>query len=262
LLPIRGGRDVARFCLTVFLTILVLQAAFAAELRAAVLHDNGPFVTHHGTGVGGADESWVQTSLGLSAFGFVHRVGSADIIADDFAVPGGWVWTVEQITFLAYQLNAPTAPSSMTSLVFVILDAAPGTAGANVVFGDWTANRLTSSEWTGCYRVEDALSGASDERPIMSLGCALTPPVEIPAGTYWIAWQSEGSLDYGPYAVPVTILGQTTTGNAVVSENAGFTYVPATDNHFQQGFPFIIEGTSIDTPVAPATWGSVKALYR
>jgi len=247
------------------IAILAASAAFGAAGTGSprgVLHDNGPFVTHHGTGVAGADESWVQTALGLSAFGFIHRVGSADLIADDFTVPDAWNWTVEQITLFAYQLDAPTAPSSMTSLVFVVLDAAPGTPGANVVFGDWTTNRLTSSAWTGCYRVEDAMSGTSDERPIMTLSYVFSPPIKLTAGTYWIVWQTAGSLEYGPYTPPTTIVGQTTTGNALVSQDGGRTYVPAADNQFQQGFPFVIEGIGLDTAVAPATWTSLKAMHR
>jgi hypothetical protein len=243
------------------LTLAVLTVGWS-EGHGGVLYNNGPFVTHQGTGVGGANESWVQTAIDLHAFGFIHRVGTVDLIADDFVVPDAWKWTVEQITFFAYQLGAPAAPSSMTSLIFVVLDAAPGTPGAKVIFGDWTTNRLTSSAWTGCYRVEDGLSGTSDERPIMSLSYVFAPPIKLKAGTYWIVWQTAGSLVYGPYAPPITVVGQTTTGNALVSEDYGRTYVPASDNHFQQGFPFVIGGMGLDTAVAPATWTSIKAMYK
>ncbi len=34
-------------------------------------------------------------------------------------------------------------------------------------------------------------------------------------GTYWVQSATDGSLASGPWAPPITILGQTTTGNAL-----------------------------------------------
>ena len=79
-------------------------------------------------------------------------------------------------------------------------------------------------------------------------------------GTYWVAWQTDGTLSSGPWAPPVTILGQTTTGNGQQSITGG-PYAPVSDVG-GQGFPFIIEGQSGPISVESSSWTQVKALYR
>jgi hypothetical protein len=234
-----------------------------AAAGSGVLHDNGPFATHHGTGVGGADESWVQFSIGLTAYGFVHDAGTIDEIADDFTVPERAVWSVDAITFFAYELNAPPQTTTFTTLCFMVLDGPPDTPGTHIIYGDFYTNRLTSSVWTGCFRVGEGSSGTDDNRPVMANTCVIEPPLALgPGGTYWIIWQAWGTQVSRAYAPPVTILGQADTGNGLVTEDGGYSYIPATDNHHQQGFPFVIEGMSTGSPVERASWGAVKALYR
>jgi hypothetical protein len=67
----------------------------------------------------------------------------------------------------------------------------------------------------------------------------------LPAGTYWLAWQTDGTLASGPWAPPITIVGQTTTGNGLQSLAGTTTFAPANDGGTltQQGFPFILEGS-------------------
>jgi hypothetical protein len=254
-------RNVRMMLVVLTLAVGVATASPAGPARSWRIYDNGPFVTHWGTGAGGAHESWVQFPIGLTAYGFIHKAGTIDEIADDFTVPDGWEWTVESITFYSYELYGATQPSTVNWVSFIMWDGPPDTPGTEYVFGDFYTNRLTSSVWTGCYRVGEGSSG-NDDRPIMANTCVLSPPLVLSAGTYWMVWQTEGSQDYGPYSPPVTILGQPDTGNALVTEDGGLSYVPATDNHHQQGFPFYIEGTVLDTPVARTSWGAVKALFR
>lgn len=238
-----------------FWSAMVLAAAL---LTGDVLHDNGPFVTHVGTGEGGADESLLQGSLGLTTYGFSHAVAVSHWVADDFAVPAGETWDIGTITFFAYQSYAPTSPSTMTTVHLQIWDDVPGTPAADLVYGDAVTNRLTSSEWASCYRVQATNGGTA--RPIMVDTCELSPAAVLGEGTYWIAWQTGGTLTSGPWVPPITILGQTTTGNALQSADGGVTYAPLLDTGFAQGLPFILEET--DTPVERASWGSVKALFR
>jgi hypothetical protein len=81
----------------------------------------------------------------------------------------------------------------------------------------------------------------------------------LPAGTYWLDWQTDGSLASGPFAPPISINGVLTTGNGLVTGDNGATWAPALDggSNTQQGFPFIIEGTpgciSSDIPWASAS---------
>ncbi len=241
--------------------IVVAAALCPGAARAGIIYNNGPFVTHYGTGADGADESVVQTGIGLTAYGFAHDAGTIDEIADDFTVPEGWEWTIEALTFFAYELNASPESTTFTTLCFMILDGRPDTSGTHIIFGDFYTNRLSSSVWTGCYRIGQGQSG-SDDRPVMANMGAVDPPLMLAGGTYWIIWQTWGTQVSRAYAPPITILGQTDTGNGLVTEDGGYTYIPATDNHHQQGFPFLVHGTALDTPVERTSWGAVKALYR
>ena len=67
----------------------------------------------------------------------------------------------------------------------------------------------------------------------------------LPPGTYWLDWQTGGTLASGPWAPPVSILGQTTTGNALQYDSTIATWVPLNDtgSQTQQDLPFIIEGS-------------------
>jgi len=117
---------------------------------------------------------------------------------------------------------------------------------------------LGTSDWSGIYRTGDATSAACppatcDARPIMRN--ATISGVTLSSGTYWIDWQSNGTLASGPWAPYVNLgLGVTTTGNAMqyipantawqamqdtVPANGGFPpYEP-------QGLPFLVVGTIV-----------------
>ena len=222
-----------------------------------VLYDNGPFMNSPGTGVGGYDESILQTNLGMSTYGFGHQVYYGYMIADDFEVPVGETWDIEQITFFAYQTNSGTA-STITAVHFEIWDGVPG-GGGSVIFGDMTTNRMVSTGWTGVYRVTDYNSGVDTARPVMGDVCSPMGILQLTEGTYWLLWQTDGTLSSGPWAPPITITGQTATGNALQYTTA---WAAALDGSYQQGFPFIIEGTRGPVGVEATTWSMVKTLYR
>lgn len=210
---------------------------------AAVLYDNGPLVTHPGAGAGGADASAVQTALLLSTYGFGHAVSSGFRVADDFTVPAGG-WNISTITFFAYQTNSTTT-STINAVNLRIWDGVPGAAGSNVVFGDPTTNRLASSTWANMYRVLDtALTGST--RPIMA--DVVTVNTLLPAGTYWLDWQTGGTLTSGPWAPPVSILGQTAKpgANGLQYDPTTMTWNDLVDTgaNTVQDLPFVIQGTS------------------
>ena len=210
----------------------------------SVLYDNGPLVNSPGTGLGGADESVLQSvSLGLNILGFGHQVASGNRVADDFVVPASG-WIVDRIDFFAYQTGSPTT-STMTAVNFRIWDGPPGMPGSDVVFGDTTTNRLTATGWINALRVTETTTGTTNNRPLMGNtagGLALS----LNAGTYWLDWQTDGSLASGPWAPPITITGTAITGNGLQSLDGGVTYAAALDsgtNMDPQGFPFVISGT-------------------
>jgi len=205
-----------------------------------VLYDNGPLVNCAGCGSGGADESQLQTALGMGTYGFGHQVTAGNRIADDFEVTDPSGWWIDEITFFAYQSFSSTT-STFTGVNLQIWDGPPDNPASTVVFGDTTTNRMASSTWSNIYRVLDTSSGNTD-RPIMAN--VVTVGVMLPQGTYWLDWQADGSLASGPWAPPITINGTIGTGNALQWTTA---WAPAIDVE-QQGFPFIVEGTG--TPPA------------
>lgn len=210
-----------------------------SALAGPILYNNGPLVTHPGGGYGGADASRVQSSsLGMSTFGWGHQYSLGYRVADDFTVPSGG-WYIGSIMFFAYQTHSPTSPSPITAVYLQIWDGPPDVAGSSVVFGDLVTNRLISTVWSGIYRDSESSPGSSS-RPIMADTVAVN--TYLGPGTYWLDWTTDGSPSYsGPWAPPITILGQTTTGNALQYTGSwGPVQDIATDAY--QGFPFIIYG--------------------
>ena len=206
------------------------------------MHDNGPMVTHEGAGYDGADVSVLQeNAFGMNTLGWGSQFLAGNRLADDFVVtdPGGW--QVNGITVPAFQLGSTTTPT-INGLYFQIWDGPPDNAGSNVVFGDHITNRLISTVWTGIYRTTDGYLSDSNW-PIMAATASVG--VFLPPGTYWLDWMIDGSLANGPWVPPVTILGQTTTGNAM-QYVTGWAPVLDTGTSTQQGFPFLIHGCKDD----------------
>lgn len=208
----------------------------------AVLYDNGPLITCPGCGAGGADISELQTALGMNTNGFGHAVSSGFRVADDFTIPAGETWTIDQITFFAYQTNSGNT-STINHVNLRIWDGVPGAGGSAVVFGDTSTNRLNNTAWSGIYRTTDT-DHTSVARPLMA--DVATVGVELGEGTYWLDWQTGGTLASGPWAPPISILGQSTTGNGLQYNPGTATWGALLDggSATPQGLPFIIEGTA------------------
>lgn len=218
--------------------------------EGSVLHDNGPFVTHPGGGFGGADASALQTNLGLNVYGFGHALSSGFRVADDFTVPAPG-WQVSAITFFAYQTGSTTT-STINHINLRIWDGPPGAPGSAVVFGDTATNRLAGTSFTNVYRpiITNLLESA---RPMMAN--VATVVTTLAPGTYWLDWQTGGTLGSGPWVVPVTILGQTAPAgaNARQFDTANWNALIDTGTAAApQDLPFIIEGEILGTDLAIA----------
>lgn len=213
-----------------------------ARIAATLLDTRSGMITGVGTGPGGADLSTLQSpSLGMGTLGFGHQVTAGNRVADNFTVPAGG-WTIDKITTYGYQ-SGSTTTSTFTALNFQIWNGPPNVMGSTVVFGDTTTNRMTATSFTNIYRVTETTLTATN-RPIMAIeagGLNLT----LPAGTYWLDWQTNGTLGSGPWAVPLTTIGQTTTGDALqfVAAPAPGAWANLTDVG-QQGLPMTITGVS------------------
>ena len=78
----------------------------------------------------------------------------------------------------------------------------------------------------------------------------------LPAGTYWVDWQADGTLASGPWAPPVSILGQTTTGNALQFTSTGWAAV--TDGPRAAGLPLHRRGVGrLLSSLSDVPWLSV-----
>ncbi|MEM1057410.1 MAG: T9SS type A sorting domain-containing protein [Bacteroidota bacterium] len=219
-------------------------APFSAPsaVSGSVLYDNGPLTTSTGTGAGGADESLTQdVSLNMQTFGWSHQFSTSTSVSDNFTVPAGG-WDIDEMVFYAYQTGSPTT-STMTGVYVRIWDGSPDNPASTVVFGDLTTNRLTGSAWTGIYRVTESTfcpAGTCTDRPIMADTAAVD--VTLPAGNYWVEWSTDGSLGSGPWAPPVTVIGQTTTGNALQFFSGSWQAIQDQGTLTPQDFPFQILG--------------------
>lgn len=203
----------------------------------AVLYDNGPVVNSPGGGPNGADGSILQTSLGLNVLGFGASLASGIRVADDFVIPAGQTWTIQDFICYAYQTGSTTT-STITAVNVRIWNGQPGVG--TVVFGDTVTNRMSATTWSNAYRYSDTSPGTT--RPIMKQ--TVTLGVTLGEGHYWIDWQLAGSLASGPWAPPITITGQATTGDALQFITGAWN--PIIDNgtaQTPQGLPFILNGT-------------------
>ncbi|HOC42238.1 MAG TPA: hypothetical protein PKJ99_04385 [Thermoanaerobaculales bacterium] len=220
----------------------------------AVIYDNGPLVTHPGGGAGGADASALQTALGMNTYGAGAQFSAGNRVADDFTVTDSGGWAIETITFFTYQTGSGTT-STITGLNLRIWDGPPN-AGGSVVWGDTSTNIMASTTWSMDYRVLDtALTNA--DRPIMAV--VGTVNTVLPAGTYWLDWQFDGTLSSGPWQPPISILGQTTTGNAMQYTSTGWANLTDTGTLTPQGLPFVIEGSASECSApADVPWLSVS----
>jgi hypothetical protein len=159
-------------------------------------------------------------------------------VADDFAVPSGEIWRLDEVQFYAYQFGSTTT-STFDSMNLRIWDGPPGEAGSQIVFGDTTANRLVGTHFAHVYRRAESSDPGETSRPVMR-NIVDTGGVLLEAGIYWLDWQAEGSLDNGSWAIPVTVESLKTTGNGLQSVLGGG-FFPALSEG-QQGFAFTLFG--------------------
>jgi len=216
----------------------------------ALLFDNGPLVTNPGGGSGGADLSALQSAIGLGTYGFGAQISAGNSVADDFTINGS-SWNIEELQFFTYQTGSSTT-STINDARVRIWNGAPN-AGGTIIFGDLTTNRLSSTSWTNIYRALDTSPSASD-RPIMRVVVQFSPALVLGPGTYWVEVSLGGTLASGPWAPPVSIVGQTTTGDALQLTSTG--WAAAVDGTYPQGIPFIVLGNSgppcpVQTPDNP-----------
>ncbi len=218
----------------------------------AQIYDNGPLVNSPGTGPGGADESVaMNTTSGLTSRGWNVSASGGYRGADDFTVPAGG-WDVVTVTLVPYMGGSPpTSPSPITAIYLQIWNGQPGLAGSSVVWGDTTTNRLGTTSFASVYR---RLESEPTDASRVVFAASANVNTTLPAGTYWLDFQIGGNTTYtGPWYPPVTINGQTTTGNALQWTGASWDAVVDSGLLTPQGFPFTIEGTVVPVELTTFT---------
>lgn len=219
-----------------------------AVASAQVLFNQSQLVTNPGAGAGGADISRLQTNLGLSTFGFGINRNAAPpsgpvSVADNFSV-GGAGWNVTGFRFFGYQTGS-TLTSTFNFVSWRIWSGRPGDVGANVVAGDLATNRLSSTSFSGIYRALDTdLNNTT--RPIMFVDASAS--LTLNPGNYWVEWSFGGTLASGPWVPPITIVGQTVTGDARQFINGAWQDAIDTGAGAAQGLPFQVLGSRITQP--------------
>lgn len=239
-------------------TLAILALAVAASSQATLLHDNGAWVTGIGNGANGANTS-VITSPGTT-LGHTVNHGANFALGDDFTVGAGETWTLNSLTFYAYQTQANGNPptSTITSARAAIFSAPPTNLTNNLLGGSLSANgTITSNVWSGVYRVSSTTL-TNNQRALIAVTVDLGGIVVGP-GTYWAGWSAAGSVASGPFAPPVSAYGGTNNGiqwNGTLwaaTTDAGAAL--ATDMAFQ------IEGEAVPEPATMLVLGGAVAAF-
>ena len=168
-----------------------------------------PFlVTRAAAGCLHRDVSDVQTTLGLLGLGFSCRASGLYAVADDFVVPAGQIWTIDQIVLYLYQQDVSTP--SITTVGLRLQTSSP--------LGE-TIPALTScvpaAGWTNVQKNQDIDNPTIDcTRRIQECVVTLALPYAASAGTHYLIWQASGTGTSGPWVPPVVVPGATSKAGA------------------------------------------------
>lgn len=224
--------------------------AAAGSSSAQVLRDNGPFVTHPGAHVSGADVSLAQDQAyaGYTALGY--RVDADARLVDDFTVPAGKIWTVTGVHVFAYQTGSD-AP--FTDGRVRIWKGRPN-FGGTIVYDGSATNTLVSST-PGAYRMSQSASPTppftDTARRVQDILLSI-PPQELLGGLYWVDWTLVGpTAGTTVFTPPISILGQPYTSLVGFSGQyrvAAANWVTPLSNStaYLVDLPFVLNGTSFD----------------
>lgn len=217
--------------------------------KGVLLYDNGPLVNIPGA-AGFADTSRLQSvTLSMSTLGAgVQFSGTTDNrIADDIVITDS-TWVIDSIVFYVYQTGS-TLASTITEVNLRVWDQSPDQLTANIVVGDDATNVMNNTYWSNIYRDSESATGIGlTNRPVMA-ATVVIPGMHLPPGTWWLDFQTKGSLTSGPWAPAITITGQNTTGNALQYTSTTTAWAALNDGGSltPQGIPFKIYGSKANT---------------
>lgn len=258
------------------LTIAVAFTVLCGSAAAQVIYDNGPFITgavsKNGTAApAGKQWSEVQSDNGnttesntLAASGCQAVPGGNNRCADDFSVPVGETWTINQLTVYIIQIGAVTNP--VTNMNLRVWNGRPGDAGAAIIFGDTTTNRFLSGTDTNVLRCFNSAVPTSNaprtDLTVWEIKITVSPAQVLTAGTYWVDFQTTTTAAQftplttyvGARGVPMNNARQFTSSTGLWANifDAGN---PAAAPDIQLDVPFKLEGSRSGVPaIARNRW--------
>lgn len=197
-----------------------------------LIYINGPFEDAPGLSI-------LEESLNMDSYGFNVNKGDEWHMADDFVLHG----TYDISSFEVYAYQTGSQAPSVTKAYVQIWDGDPSGNGT-VIWGDTSTNRMASATATSIYRVSENDMG-STSREIQRV-TVNTDGLNLDAGTYWIDVTLEGSASSGPWMPPISVSGETITGNALQLNSGNWQAVVDSGTGDPQGIPFEIYGTATD----------------
>ncbi len=277
---IRGTLSLAFAAQLIFVPLLGGAKLFAAtdntpNSPSVTIYDNGPLATGATSKSGvaaptGAQWSEVQNNAGdttnaNTVSGFSCGANNTARCADNFVVPVGETWTINQVAVYGYQTGAVAGTSPFTAANLQIWNGRPGDAGSAIVFGDTTTNRLASSTNTNLFRIFNTVAPPPGTAPgttriIWQNNLTVGPALVLTAGNYWIDFQLTASGTGANFTPVVTIVDTryTPIQNSRQFINAAWadaldvgTPTGGTQPTLPQDFPFTLDGTKTTTRVAP-----------
>lgn len=289
----RGLSTVLLSCLTTLLLFLmpmsfvsVTTAQKSADTSAfvptAIIYDNGPLATGANANDGTAAPGGTQWSEAANPTGNTQQANTNAGIscsvtstvfrcADDFNVPVGQTWTINQVIVFAYQTGFAGGTSPITAATLRIWKGRPADSGSIIVFGDTTTNRLATSTDSSFWRIFSSVVGTganpptvpATNRKVWQNNITVSPAAVLTAGNYWIDWNT--AIGTAAHFAPVeTIKGTRGVPGWNARQFTGAAWadigdigtsptgapVPAT---VIQDFPFKLDGTVSGAPATPAS---------
>lgn len=184
--------------------------------------------------------TWSEVKAPQSTWGLNGTVTDRQL-CDDFTVPAGETWSVENLYFYAYQTGFAGVIFPVNEFYYEVYSSDPSVAGAVKVFGDVVTNKYISAEPTTFYRIlqnqPDNTARLIYKMKIQAAGLNLTP------GTYWIKWGSKTSA--GTHFYPQLPHDPGRVNNASQFVVTGGTWVDLNDGGQRVSMPFNIAGTKI-----------------
>ncbi|MBX3283263.1 MAG: VCBS repeat-containing protein [Acidobacteria bacterium] len=179
--------------------------------------------------------------------------------ADDFTVPAGETWTVDQVVTFAYQTGFGGSTSPITAATLQIWNGRPGDSGASIIFGDTTTNRLATSTDALTYRiggtVVPAPTAPGTTRKVWQTNITVNPAQVLGPGTYWVDFQTAVAANAAHFAPLATVVGSRTQPGWNARQWTGTAWTDALDSgnpasapDVAVDFPFKLVGSIVTAP--------------